>query len=467
MFFVCLFFPNHFVGTCVGRATITSHDNSGKQSECSQPSSVGIKRANGCSLFDGSSYGERALQKRNAVKPYICCECHKAFATGVQLRAHWPSHLKTFNCSICNAMLNSIFGLKVHVQQIHLQMKPFTCPICGKRFAQGGNMKVHMRTHTGERQYQCSVCQKNFPRSQDLRRHMLTHSQEKPYKCSRCDYACISKGQLKTHENTHSGLKPFKCSQCGKSFACAAGMRGHMRLHEGIRQFSCWACSESFMYSVELKRHMRLAGHQKPGDTKSVHVCPYCGLSFEYLSHLKEHMPVHSDYKAFVCQVCGKTFRWLRGLRNHMISHSDERKYSCGVCSKMFKFKVSLAAHAALYCGQNNQQQNTSVNKSSAPRSSRKDRGGKPLMRCDECGVTFKLFTKWQLHLKSTGHKSTLKPFVCECGKAFDRWYRLKAHGLVHAERQLFLCQECGQGFRSKENLLNHSVVHHSVGSDS
>jgi regulatory protein SWI5 len=56
-------------------------------------------------------------------------------------------------------------------------------PECGKRFGRKENIKSHVQTHLGDRQYQCPHCKKCFVRQHDLKRHAKIHSGIKPYLC--------------------------------------------------------------------------------------------------------------------------------------------------------------------------------------------------------------------------------------------------------------------------------------------
>lgn len=56
-------------------------------------------------------------------------------------------------------------------------------PECGKRFGRKENIKSHVQTHLGDRQFQCPHCHKCFVRQHDLKRHAKIHSGVKPYPC--------------------------------------------------------------------------------------------------------------------------------------------------------------------------------------------------------------------------------------------------------------------------------------------
>ncbi|KAF2237311.1 hypothetical protein EV356DRAFT_421947, partial [Viridothelium virens] len=54
---------------------------------------------------------------------------------------------------------------------------------CAKKFGRRENIKSHVQTHLGDRQFKCNECQKCFVRQHDLKRHAKIHSGDKPHIC--------------------------------------------------------------------------------------------------------------------------------------------------------------------------------------------------------------------------------------------------------------------------------------------
>jgi regulatory protein SWI5 len=61
----------------------------------------------------------------------------------------------------------------------------WTCmfPECNKTFGRRENIRSHVQTHLGDRQYRCNACGKCFVRQHDLKRHSKIHTGDKPYRC--------------------------------------------------------------------------------------------------------------------------------------------------------------------------------------------------------------------------------------------------------------------------------------------
>ena len=52
---------------------------------------------------------------------------------------------------------------------------------------------------------------------------------EKAYKCNQCDFASVQAGNLRTHLKTHSGEKADKCNQCHFASVRADNLRRQLK----------------------------------------------------------------------------------------------------------------------------------------------------------------------------------------------------------------------------------------------
>lgn len=58
------------------------------------------------------------------------------------------------------------------------EVKPYACTFCSFRTKQAGNLKTHMRTHTGERPFACPYCPYRATQKIRLKTHLLSIHKE-------------------------------------------------------------------------------------------------------------------------------------------------------------------------------------------------------------------------------------------------------------------------------------------------
>lgn len=112
--------------------------------------------------------------------------------------------------------------------------RPFECPHCPKRFREHGNLKTHVRTHTGERPYKCDECDRAFAQRSMLTRHMNTHAKVVGLlMCGQCHMTLPSQAKLDEHLRLHQDEDNLRldCSYCNKKFRSAITLKNHTEDH--------------------------------------------------------------------------------------------------------------------------------------------------------------------------------------------------------------------------------------------
>lgn len=298
---------------------------------------------------------------------------------------------RRFECEICNKKFFSCNDLRKHIR-IHTDERPYSCNECGQAFRQAGSLKNHIACkHSpglqSETIFICHFCKKVFPLKDRLKLHLRTHTGDKPYECDRCKKRFARGSQLSQHMLTHTGYKPYTCLICQSSFTCSANLKFHMNRHMEIRNFVCDICGKCFFRRDALKKHVNCYHN----NVKAFH-CHICKKNLK--GHLPQHMRIHRQDKPHGCAHCGARFTQKSQLTVHQRTHSGERPYRCQICWKAFAHSTALRLHT------------------------RRHTGEKPFS-CILCNASFSQLPHLKKHM-STIHK-TNKPYGCSHCKTFHK----------------------------------------------
>ncbi|GAA48657.1 zinc finger protein 90 [Clonorchis sinensis] len=163
------------------------------------------------------------------------------------------------------------------------------------------------------------------------------------------------------------------------------------------------------------------------------------------------HEEVHLQRNQFQCEYCGRSYRYSRSLnvhyrRCHQNSTLNKNSYKCETCGQEFPFELHLKRHAQVHSAE-------------------------AQTKCNKCGRLYLCKKSLYVHRNLCKERSTdgkapcaHPEFVCEiCGNTFRTKVVLRRHQQIHSAGKGFDCNICGKRYTQKASLWRHNVQTHTV----
>uniref|UniRef100_A0A8C4GVT2 Spalt-like transcription factor 1b n=1 Tax=Dicentrarchus labrax TaxID=13489 RepID=A0A8C4GVT2_DICLA len=296
---------------------------------------------------------------------------------------------------------------------------------------------------------ECIICHRILSCQSALRMHYRTHTGERPYKCKLCCRAFTTKGNLKTHQAVHRATIPFRvqhsCPICQRKFTNAVVLQQHVRIHtEG--HFPNPDLTNR-KYSVDFKEGLgdkTNFSNDDNGDdrlsrfTSSIHLAPSlpdankstsCHGPNGKIKWIKTERPEGSN------EECSQTNNQPAGESNQWSSTFPTSEPSLYPNDQVPIYFKTSKLHESFQTWLD----------STAPADLKE----------------FNLAEDSPSLIPSLREKGFLKNTYCDiCGKNFACQSALDIHYRSHTKERPFICTICNRGFSTKGNLKQHMLTH-------
>ena len=196
-------------------------------------------------------YIKRRNTKQVKEKKFKCEICGKFFSVKMSLKSHIRcvhEGIKHFSCAYCHYRSYTNQSMTTHLAT-HTGVKNYKCTHCDYASVQKGHLTAHINRHHTNKTYRCRFkgCGVSKTSQEELFEHIRSDQT--------CPMSFNNLQKLKLHSRTHTGDKPYKCEVCEKKFNDKSNSYSHKVTHTGEKRFSCSHCDIKFSHNNSKSRH--------------------------------------------------------------------------------------------------------------------------------------------------------------------------------------------------------------------
>ncbi|XP_041968395.1 zinc finger protein 431-like [Aricia agestis] len=199
----------------------------------------------------------------NAHFSVVCETCGLGFISHQRLISHRSVHQNgSHKCDQCQEVFPTKLKLRYHIFKKHdvknvTKTKRLKCPHCLERFAEHYRKMSHLKeAHGIVFTFECQACKAIFPTRRALTEHTTKQHTQKIL-CKICKKSFGTQTLLKMHMRGHTGERNFTCNICQKAYMHEKTLRQHMRVHGPVWKFMCSECGNGFHNRNDFNRHVK------------------------------------------------------------------------------------------------------------------------------------------------------------------------------------------------------------------
>ncbi|XP_051546300.1 sal-like protein 1 [Myxocyprinus asiaticus] len=337
-----------------------------------------------------------------------------------------------------------------------------------------------------------------------------------PNECIICHRVLSCQSALKMHYRTHTGERPFKCRVCGRAFSSKGNLKTHFSIHRSMPtlrvQHSCPICQEKFTNTMVLQQHihMHMGGHipniplhentcsvpmdQDPDsvEERNMEVGSFSNENIAFMEAVSDSKCSDSLPDSLSSSPASSDFAKATGSESQMtISHVDDlsdnrlKTMENGSMDRDYLTYTSSSLNGNLG-GQSRKisiltETPSSWEPSSPNGSVFKIHGytktNRNMISAEPNGSSlsppnlteFKLLDGTSEDVPKDSmtmilpfcERGSLKNNICDiCNKTFACQSALDIHYRSHTKERPFVCTACNRGFSTKGNLKQHMLTH-------
>ncbi|KAL7858268.1 hypothetical protein AOLI_G00183700 [Acnodon oligacanthus] len=318
-----------------------------------------------------------------------------------------------------------------------------------------------------------------------------------PNECVICHRVLSCQSALKMHYRTHTGERPFKCRICGRAFTTKGNLKTHYSIHRAIPpvrvQHSCPICQEKFTNAMVLQQHIRmhmvgeLPNVISPEESMEHDTCPVeRNKQDDQENMFDENMDVtevasdSKDTTSPLDSLCSSPTSSqptkTAGSESHVLVSQENNVLNGSLenCSVGDSYLVCRSSPSDDHVSQKRRSpalsEATSSWDSLSPKSSALDTY---ILLTSETNQKMSSLEP-DCTLDSTpadilkdgmtmifSERGTPKSNACDiCKKNFACQSALDIHYRSHTKERPFICTACNRGFSTKGNLKQHMLTH-------